>query len=116
ATFLVLARSATKIRHRPALGAWLYGVATRVCLRMRRDAARRSAQELLDTTGETMDPLDELLARHDEMAVDEELRRLPKSLRDPIVLRYFGNQTNTEVARQLGLSIAALEGRLKRGK
>lgn len=116
ATFLVLARSATKIRHRPAVGAWLYGVATRVCLRMRRDSARRNTQELFDTASEAMDPLDELLARHDEMVVDEELRRLPSSLRDPIVLRYLGNQSNTEVARQLGLSIAALEGRLKRGK
>ncbi len=116
ATFLVLARSAAKIRHRQALGAWLYGVATRVCLRMRRDAARRSTQELLETAGETMDPLDELLARHDEMVVDEELRRLPSALRDPLVLRYLGGKSNTEVARQLGLSIAALEGRLKRGK
>src|SRR5690606_38973755 len=36
--------------------------------------------------------------------------------RDPIVLRYLGNKSNSEVARQLGLSITALEGRLKRGK
>jgi RNA polymerase sigma factor (sigma-70 family) len=116
ATFLVLARSASKIRRRDALAAWLYGVATRICLRMRRDAARRSTQELMDTPAEHVDPLDELLARHDEMVADEELTALPSSLRTPLVLRYLAGKCNAEVAAELGITIAALEGRLKRGK
>ncbi len=116
ATFVVLARSAGKIRNREALGSWLYGVATRVCLRMRRDAKRRSTQELMDPLAELVDPLDELLARHDEMVADEELNALPNSLRAPIVLRYLAGQSNADVAKQLGITIAALEGRLKRGK
>jgi len=116
ATFLVLAQSARKIRRRDALGAWLYGVATRVCLRMRRDHARRSTSELMDVAAEQDDPLDELLARHDETVADEELNALPDSLRTPLVLRYLAGKSNVDVADELGITVAALEGRLKRGK
>lgn len=116
ATFLVLAQSAGKIRRRDALGAWLYGVATRVCLRMRRQHARRSASQLTDVANGQDDPLDELLARHDETVADEELNALPESLRTPLVLRYLVGKNNADVADELGITVAALEGRLKRGK
>ncbi len=116
ATFLVLARSAGKIRNRDALAAWLYGVATRVCQRMRREAAQHSTHELMDVAAEQTDPLDELLARHDEMVADEELTALPANLRAPLVLRYLAGKSNAEVADELGITVAALEGRLKRGK
>lgn len=116
ATFLVLARSANKIRKGNSVAAWLYGVATRVAMRMRRNAARRSTHELMDTAAPEVDPLDELLARHDGNVADEELNKLPDSLRTPLVLRYLVGRSNAEVAEELGITIAALEGRLKRGK
>ena len=116
ATFIVLAQSASKIRRRTALGAWLYGVATRVCLRMRREHSRRQAHELVDTAHEQDDPLDELLARHDQAVADEELNALPETLRAPLVLRYLAGKSNAQVATELGITITALEGRLKRGK
>lgn len=116
ATFLVLARSAGKIRSRQSVASWLYGVATRVCLRMRRDSARRSTELLMDAADTTADPLDELLARHDGLVADEELAAMPERLRTPLVLRYLVGKSNAEVAEELGISVAALEGRLKRGK
>jgi RNA polymerase sigma factor (sigma-70 family) len=116
ATFLVLARSASKIRQRESIAAWLYGVATRITARMRRDGARRSTQMLLDTPANDIDPLDELLARHDGTVADEELNTLPDKLRLPLVLRYLAGKSNTETATELGISVATLEGRLKRGK
>ncbi|MGI9457211.1 MAG: sigma-70 family RNA polymerase sigma factor [Aeoliella sp.] len=116
ATFVVLARSARRIRRRESLGAWLYGVATRVCHRSRRDTARRATFELMDVATEQKDPLDELLTRHDETVADEELNALPESLRTPLVLRYLAGKSNDDVADELGITVAALEGRLKRGK
>src|SRR5690349_21426934 len=45
ATFLVLARRAGSLLRPEALGAWLHGVAARVALRARAQAARRRAGE-----------------------------------------------------------------------
>lgn len=119
ATFLVLAQSAGKIRRRESLAAWLYGVASRVSLRMRRQGTRafpgREVSQMDEPTIE-QDPLDELLARHDARVADEELAALPTKLRTPLVLRYLAGKTNAEVAEELGITVAALEGRLKRGK
>ena len=47
ATFLVLVRRARHLGPRDAIGPWLYGVATRVALRARSEAARRRRFEPL---------------------------------------------------------------------
>jgi RNA polymerase sigma factor (sigma-70 family) len=116
ATFLVLAKTAHKVRKPASLAAWLYGVAYRVSGRLRRDAARRKASPLDDSMATHCDPLDELLARHEQAITDEELAALPESLRTPFVLRYLAGHSNAEVAEKLGTSVAAIEGRLKRAK
>jgi RNA polymerase sigma factor (sigma-70 family) len=116
ATFIVLAQAAHKVRKPASLAAWLYGVAYRVSARLRREAARHKAQPLDDSMATACDPLDELLARHEEAITDEELAALPASLRTPFVLRYLAGHSNTEVAAKLGVSVAAIEGRLKRAK
>lgn len=114
ATFLVLTQSAHKIRRGESVASWLYGVAARVSSRMRK---RRPKETLaVEEPSVEQDPLYELLARHDARVVDEELTALPVALRTPLVLRYLVGKSNTEVAKELGITVAALEGRLKRGK
>jgi hypothetical protein len=70
----------------------------------------------METSVTHADPLDELLARHESQTVDEEVAALPDSLRTPFVLRYLAEKSNAEVAEELGISVAAVEGRLKRAK
>src|SRR5262245_23125104 len=88
ATFLVLARKARSIARRGALGSWLYGVAYRVALKARDDAARRHRRERLAAnrteeqaacagSGDALGP-----------ALDEEVNRLPDKYRQPVVLCY----------------------------
>jgi RNA polymerase sigma factor (sigma-70 family) len=116
ATFFVLAQRAHKIRAREALASWLYGVAYRVALRLARQRAASPTVPLEESLMVHDDPLQLLAARHEQIVTDEELAALPERLRAPVVLRYLAGKSNDEVAAELAISVAAVEGRLKRAK
>ena len=125
ATFLVLVLSVNKIRNPDSLSAWLYGVAFRTAKRMRSMRRKNNIRVALQSTlGIDLDaaqsPVEEplaIIARELQLeALDEELSRLPKHLRDPLVEHYLGGNTVPEIARCLNLSVTAVEGRLKRGR
>ena len=117
ATFLVLARRAGLIRNKDAVASWLYGVASRICSRMRADALRRRTLSRYLTER----------ARHDEKTATqppcqeipelfEEVARLPERYRAPIVLCYVECQTHEQAARALRCPVATLQTRLLRAK
>jgi len=116
ATFLVLAKSARKIRKKGALTNWLYGVAYRVALKeaKRKYAARE--EPLGEAVANEDNPFDEVLRRHDERVIDEELYALADKYRRPLILHYLAGRAVKDIASELGLSVSAVEGRLKRGK
>jgi RNA polymerase sigma factor (sigma-70 family) len=116
ATFLVLAQRGHRIRRPGALASWLYGVAYRVSLRQSRLRARSSAVPLEVPVMVHDDPLVALAERHEQLVTDEEISALPDRLRAPLVLRYLAGKSNEEVAAELAISVAAVEGRLKRAK
>ncbi|MFY7878373.1 MAG: RNA polymerase sigma factor, partial [Pirellula sp.] len=59
----------------------------------------------------------ELLAQRLQLeALDEELQRLPESLRAAIVAHYYSGRSVPQIADGMQLSISAVEGRIKRGK
>src|SRR5262249_17903361 len=96
ATFLVLARKIGSIRRRESLTAWLYGVATRIALRMRGHLSRQRLHER-----QAMDMRNDTAANaacwNDMRPVlDEELNRLPDKYRVPIVLHYFQGKSTDE--------------------
>lgn len=125
ATFLILVLSVKKIRNPDSLGTWLYGVAYRTAKRVR--SLRRKSDEkmiLQSTLGIDLDssqsPSEEplvIIARELQLeAMDDEMSKLPKHLREALIEHYLGGNTVPEIARCLNLSVTAVEGRLKRGR
>ena len=116
ATFLVLARKAATIQHRKSLGAWLHGVALRVARRARAQAFRRRAVEqplIGDVPSEGLKPR---FSHEDLEVLHVEIGRLPRSLREPIVLCALESLTYGQAARLIGASESAVRGRLHRGR
>jgi RNA polymerase sigma factor (sigma-70 family) len=116
ATFLILARRATSVRRPDALAAWLFGVARRVCRNARVTRERREKAETRARPNAVAEPADDLSARELLDALDAELDRLPERTRLPLLLVYWQGLTYADAARQMGLTLDALHGRLVRGR
>jgi RNA polymerase sigma factor (sigma-70 family) len=114
ATFLVLVRRAASIGRRELLANWLFGVAQRVALKARGQAATRSTPcEIPDMPSPEQEPQAwEVLAPY----LDEELGRLPERYRRPVVLCYLQSKTLEEAAVELGWSRGSVKGRLERAR
>ncbi len=111
ATFLVLAQKLRSVRKQASLASWLHGVAHRVALKARTQAAARRRHESQAAAGQETPPEDgsgkELLA-----LLDAELERLPEKWRLPLILCYLEGRTQDEAAGQLGWSKTTLRNRL----
>jgi RNA polymerase sigma factor (sigma-70 family) len=115
-TFLVLLRKAAAIRKRSAVGCWLHGVAHRLAVHARAARLRRRQRENQAPAPAPSEPGEDITWRELRTLLDEELRRLPERYRAPLVLCYLQGQTRDEAARQLGVTVTALKGRLERGR
>jgi RNA polymerase sigma factor (sigma-70 family) len=116
ATFLVLFRSAGRVRRPDSLGAWLHGVAYRVSLKARRGARRRVEREWAAAVPDRSAPIPDSAWDRALAAVHEEVARLPAALRVPFVLCCLDGRTVTEAAGHLGWKVTTLSARLGRAK
>ena len=116
ATFLVFVRDAARVKKQASLASWLYGVAYRLAVRVAQQRQRRRETVLVDDTAVGDDVLTDVADRYDQQLVDAELNTLPERYRQPLVLKYLAGKTPLEVARELKLTVGAVEGLLKRGK
>jgi RNA polymerase sigma factor (sigma-70 family) len=116
ATFLVLARRGATIRKPDSLASWLHGVAYRLALKARAEAARRQAQQKEVRAMSPTDLLSEVLRRELRGLIDEELTHLPEKYRAPLILCYLDSQTLTGAAHRLGWTKGTVAGRLARGR
>jgi RNA polymerase sigma factor (sigma-70 family) len=116
AVFLVLARQAGAIRKAESLGGWLQRVAYHVALRVKASTARLPISETSSAEPSSSGTDSEMTWREALSVLDEEITRLPRTYRAPIVLCYLEGRTQDEAARQLGWSLGALRGRLERGR
>jgi RNA polymerase sigma factor (sigma-70 family) len=119
ATFLVLVRRAGAIRDGDRVGQWLYGVARRVAVRARANAARRHAHEPnADAVVRAMaaPPSSDSQLQELRAVLDEEMARLPDSLRAPLALCYLEGLTHEEVARRLRWPVGTVRSRMARAR
>ncbi len=119
ATFLVLLRQARSIRNRDSLAAWLHGVAHRVAMCARSDAARRHARERRWFERRRADSSDAERAAGEldlSETIHAELERLPERYRAPIVLCDLEGRSLDEAARQLDWPLGTIKSRLNRGR
>jgi RNA polymerase sigma factor (sigma-70 family) len=116
AAFLVLARKAASIRHGQALGSWLHTVARHTACRLKEEMDRKRARERPCIDTPQLAATDEPSWREVLALLDEELQALPKKYRAALVLCYLEDKTRDEAARDLGLSLDTVRGRLERGR
>jgi RNA polymerase sigma factor (sigma-70 family) len=117
ATFLILATRARSILKQRSVGSWLHGVALRVARRARSDAARRTAQErriaeMRSRIVEAEPPREQ----DDFQVLHEEVERLPRKYREPVVLCYLEGMSLETAAGQLGCPIGTVGVRLMRAR
>jgi RNA polymerase sigma factor (sigma-70 family) len=115
ATFVVLIRKANAVRWKTSIAGWLYQVAHRVALRSRARIARRAAA-LADSRSHAPARLPD--ASDDDRCgtIEEEIARLPESLRLPVVMCYIQGLTNSEAASRIGCPEGTVASRLARAR
>lgn len=120
-TFLRAERGLEGLRDPDAAVAWLYRVATNVCLDRLRAASRRVVEPLGASEPAVEDPseprLDVLMERQEMSAcVREFLDTLPDDYRAAIILHDLHGLTVPEIARVVGCSPATAKIRIHRGR
>jgi RNA polymerase sigma factor (sigma-70 family) len=113
-TFLVLVRKAADVPSE-AVANWLYGVARQTAIRLRATAAKRRRRET-QVVNMPEPTVPELRDADLQVAVDEELSRLPDHYRGVVVLCYLEGMTRKEAVRQLGIPEGTVASRLARAR
>jgi RNA polymerase sigma-70 factor (ECF subfamily) len=114
-TFLVLARRAGTIKHHESIGPWLHRVALRRARHARLAASQRRLRERnhCDSRQEyPIEPPDSSLIP----LLREEVSRLPKNHRLPVMLCYLEGKTYQEAAAHLRCPVGTIKGRLWRAR
>jgi RNA polymerase sigma factor (sigma-70 family) len=113
ATFLVLVCKAGSLRSPSTVANWLYGVANRTALELKRARARRRAKEALVMPRTQSSP--EVPSGFGS-ALDEALGQLPNKYREAVVLCDLEAKSRREAAVELGCAEGTVASRLARGR
>jgi RNA polymerase sigma factor (sigma-70 family) len=115
ATFLVLAQKLRTVRKHASLASWLHGVAHRVALKAKAQAAAGRCRERHASRPESLPP-DDVTWGELRSVLDFELCQLPDKWRLPLILCYLEGRTQEESAGQLGWSKSTLRRRLEEAR
>jgi RNA polymerase sigma factor (sigma-70 family) len=116
ATFLVLVHKSRAVVKPDSVASWLHGVAYRLALKARAEAARRRTHEKQAVTAPTREPQEEVIWRDLRPILHEEVARLPERYRLPVVLCYLEGKTNEEAAQLLGWPKGTVQSSLARAR
>jgi RNA polymerase sigma factor (sigma-70 family) len=116
ATFLVLVRSAHKVRKPNALGAWLHTVARRVCRNSLRSRTRRQRHERAAAVSEAARPVAGATWDEWQSIAHEEIDRLPEAMRIAFVMCVMQGVRHADAAERLGWKIGTVSGRVCKAK
>jgi RNA polymerase sigma-70 factor (ECF subfamily) len=109
-TFAVACRTLCQLKRNDRFQQWLAGICRNVARKM--VGAKAARRDLGDPESPPAD--DESESAHD--LVREVVNRLPVRFREVILLRYYSGLSQKEIATSLGISTAAVNGRLTRAK
>ena len=109
--FAIACRDLGRLRQPDRIGPWLAGICRNVARRL---ARQRSRCRLTDQLPETPAPT---TGRHEHNGVVRQaVWDLPQRLREVVLLRYFNDLSYEDIAAVLGLTTAAVHGRLTRAR
>jgi RNA polymerase sigma factor (sigma-70 family) len=110
---IVLYRRISTLRTASALGSWMFRIVSNECLRRARRRLRPepAVAELSAPSAE-----DDALRRWDAERVAAAIAALPPDQRSVLIMRDVQGLTGDNVARTLGISLAAMKSRLHRGR
>ncbi|MGQ0666282.1 MAG: RNA polymerase sigma factor [Nitrospiraceae bacterium] len=129
-TFLNAYRGFKKFRGDAQVSTWLYTIASRACLRMRRRRKGEPDRELsldefiptsdgefrLQIPVEGLSPEEALQNKELRQALDDAINKLPKKYRMVLVLRDMEGLSAKEVGTIMGLNERAVKSRLHRAR
>ncbi len=116
ATFLVLVRKAASITKRDLVGNWLYGVAFRAALKMKRAKTTRQMKERQAGRRSPCEAHDPIVSKQLFFWLDHELENLAEKYRAPLVLCDLEGMTRNDAAKKLGWSLGSLNWRLAKAR
>jgi RNA polymerase sigma factor (sigma-70 family) len=116
ATFIVLYRKAKLIDKQSSVRSWLYAEARYSALHVL--ASRTNHGVFVELTNDVPEPEheDDLIRREERSVIEEEIARLPKIYREPLILCYLEGLTNEEAAERIGCRYGTLVSQLSRGR
>lgn len=115
-TFIAAWRARDEVREPDRFRAWLCTTARNLALKARRRLGRTAELPDRELADDHVGPEDGLAARESEAMVWRALEAVPSAYREPLVLYYREGRSAAQVAEQLGLTVAAVEQRLSRGR
>ena len=108
--FAVACRDLGRLRRADKFAWWLAGICRRVAKRVARSRRR-------EVVGREMPAVPDANPGDDRaLLVREAVERLPRSAREPVMLRYFAGLSHHQIAATLGISPQAVHGRLIRAR